>query len=193
MALPRALRPLGIGWWASLLGMLALTAGVLHLEGRRWWCACGQPWIWVSDAWGSHNSQHPLDPYSFTHVLHGVILCGLLALVLPRVALAWRLWLTLAAEALWEVVENSAFIIDRYRAATAAVGYEGDALVNSLGDILSGGLGFLIAWRLGLRWSVLFFIILEVILCFWIKDNLTLNIIMLLYPNQAIRDWQTGH
>jgi hypothetical protein len=98
----------------------------------------------MSDPQGPHNSQHFFDPYSFTHVLHGVLLCGLLAWVVPRLAPAWRLWLAVCAEVLWEVFENSAFVIQRYRAATLAQGYEGDTVANSLGDILSCALGFMV-------------------------------------------------
>jgi Protein of unknown function (DUF2585) len=190
---PRSFAFPSLWWWLATLGLLALTACELHFQGRRWWCACGHPWLWVSDAWGPHNSQHLFDPYSFTHVLHGVILCGLLALVWPRLAPVWGLWLTLVVEAIWEVIENSAFVIDRYRAATAALGYEGDSIANSLGDILSGGLGFLLARRLGLRWSIVFIVVTEVVLLFWIRDNLTLNIVMLIHPSQAVKTWQLGH
>jgi hypothetical protein len=187
-----SLRP-SLAWGLATLAMFAFTACELRYQGRRWWCACGQPWLWVSDAWGPHNSQHLLDPYSFTHVLHGMILCGLLALSLPRVAPVWRLWITLAAEALWEIVENSAFVIERYRAATAAVGYQGDSIANSLGDILSGGVGFVLAWYLGWRWSVVVFVVIEVVLLFWIRDNLTLDIVMLIHPSEGIKAWQRGH
>jgi hypothetical protein len=181
-----------IWWWLATAGVLAATACLLRLEGRRWWCACGQPNLWVSDTWGPHNSQHLFDPYSFTHVEHGIILCGLLALAWPRLAAAWGLWFTLLAEAIWEVIENSAFVIDRYRAATAALGYEGDSIANSLGDIISGGLGFLVASRLGLKWSILLVVLTEVVLLFWIRDNLTLNILMLVHPSQTIKAWQMG-
>ena len=177
-------------WWLATLAVLGLTAYQLHRQGRRWWCVCSRPWLWVSDVWGPHNSQHLFDPYSFTHVLHGMIFCGLLALALPRLAPAWRLWLALVAESVWEIVENTAFVIERYRAATAALGYEGDSIANSLGDIVSGALGFLLAWRLGLRWSVVLFIAIEIILLLWIRDNLTLNIVMLIHPSEAVKAWQ---
>src|SRR5207248_298465 len=136
-------------------------------QGRLWWCACGQPNLWSGDAWGPHNSQHLLDPYSLTHVLHGVVFCGLFAWCCPRLRPAWQLWLTVVVESLWEVVENSAAVIERYRAATAALGYQGDTVANSLGDITSCALGFVLARRLGFRRSVVVFFVTEAILLLW--------------------------
>jgi hypothetical protein len=135
-----------------------------------------------------------LDPYSFTHLLHGFVLCGLLVLIVPRLSLVWQLWLALSIEALWEVVENSEFVIRRYREETAALGYYGDTIVNSLGDILVCGLGFVLARRLGLRRTMALFVVTEVVLAIWIRDNLTLNILMLIYPVEAVKEWQAaGH
>jgi hypothetical protein len=125
-------------------------------------------------------------------VLHGFVFCGLLAWGLPRLAPVWRLSLAVTVEALWEVLENSDFVIRRYREATAALGYEGDTVVNSLGDIFACGLGFVIARRLGFRRSLALFVLTEVVLLVWIKDSLTLNVLMLIYPIDAIKAWQTG-
>jgi hypothetical protein len=172
--------------------VMTLTALQLHLQGRHWWCACGQPLLWSGDVWSLHNSQHLFDPYSFTHVLHGVVYCGLLAWACPRVPAAWQLWLALVLASLWEIVENSAFVIQRYRAATAAIGYQGDSVANSLGDIVSCGVGFVIARRLGFRWSLVLFVIIEGVLLVWIRDNLLLNIMMLIYPHPGIKAWQMG-
>src|SRR5205807_1757584 len=102
----------------------------------------------------------------------------------PRLAPLWRLWLALVIEALWEIVENSSFVIQRYRAATAFLDYQGDTIANSLGDILSCGIGFALAWRLGFRGSVVLFLVTEGILLLWIRDDLALNIVMLIYPVQ---------
>ena len=120
--------------------------------------------MWTNEYWGSNTSQHLLDPASFTHVLHGFVLCGLLAWVVPRVSPAWRLWLAVSAEVLWEVVENSEFVIRRYREGAAAFGYYGDTIVNSAGDILACGLGFALARRLGFRRSFAGFVIVEAVL-----------------------------
>jgi hypothetical protein len=106
---------------------------------------------------------------------------------------AWQLWLALVVEALWEVVENSAWIIDRYRQTTLALGYNGDTVLNSLSDILLCGLGFVLARRLGFYRTLAIFVTTELVLLFWIRDGLLLNILMLIYPIDAIKTWQMGH
>jgi hypothetical protein len=105
-----------------------------------------------------------LDPYSSTHVLHGFVFCGLVALILPRLTEVWQLWVVVSIEAVWEVLENSEFVIRRYREETAALSYQGDTIVNSLADILLCGLGFVVARRLGLRRTVVLFVVTEVTL-----------------------------
>jgi hypothetical protein len=173
--------------------LLAAMVFQLHAQGRVWWCACGQLYPWAGDIWSSHNSQHWFDPYSFTHILHGVLFCGLLAWLLPRAPLGWRLTLAVALEASWEVLENSPLIIHRYREATIGLGYEGDSIANSMADILCCALGFALARRLGLRWSAVLFVVTELLLLFWVRDNLTLNVLMLTFPIQAVKAWQMGH
>ena len=108
-----------VGPALAILATVVAAAVLLRSQGRLWWCACGRPNLWSGDAWGPHNSQHLFDPYSFTHVLHGLVFCGLFACSCPRLRPAWQLWLTVALESLWEVAENSAAVIERYRAATA--------------------------------------------------------------------------
>jgi hypothetical protein len=179
--------------WLAVVFVLAAAAFLLRQQGRLWSCACGRLLFWTSDAWSADTSQHLFDPYSFTHVLHGVVFCGLLALLAPRVSWAWRLWLAVAAESVWEVVENTRYVIDRYREATAALGYTGDTIVNSLGDVAACGLGFALADRLGLKRSAVFFLLVEAALLLTIRDSLLLNVIMLIYPLDSIRSWQTGH
>lgn len=176
---------------AALVG-LACTAMVLRGEGRIWWCAAGDLRPWTGDAWGPHNSQHLMDPYSLTHVLHGLVFWGALSLAAPKIPIWWRAVMALGIEAVWEVVENAPLVIDRYRAATAAIGYNGDTVVNSLGDVAACGLGLVVAQKLGWRWSIALYVATELVLLAWIRDNLTLNVIMLLYPIDAIRQWQMG-
>lgn len=178
--------------WLAAAAVLAFAAVVLRLEGRLWFCACGRLLPWVGSAWSADTSQHLFDPYSFTHVLHGFAFCGLLALALPRVGLCWRLVLAVAAEAAWEVIENTEYIVNRYREATAALGYAGDTVVNSLGDIAACAAGFLVARRLGAPRTLLLFAATEVLLLFWIRDSLLLNILLLLYPSETLRAWQAG-
>lgn len=179
--------------WSILAtaAVVVATIAQLRAQGRRWWCACGQWSVLSGDAWGSHNSQHVFDPYSLTHLLHGVLFCGIAALALPRLALRWRLVLGVGVECAWEIFENSAFVIARYRAATAARGYEGDSIANSVGDILSCVLGFWLASRLGPWKSLALFLAVELLLLAWIRDSLLLNTVMLLYPLDAVRAWQT--
>jgi hypothetical protein len=172
----------------------AAAALALRAQGRLWLCDCGRFAVWTGEAWGAETSQQLFDPYSLTHVLHGFAFAGLLALAAPRLAAAWRLTLAVALEAAWEIVENTSYVIDRYREATAALGYTGDTVVNSLGDIFACGLGFEIARRLGLRLSLAAFALVEIALVLWIRDSLLLNVLMLVYPSDAVRAWQSaGH
>ncbi len=178
--------------WLAIVLILIATVFALRGEGRRWWCACEQSNLWIGNPQSSHGSQHLFDPYSFTHILHGVLMCGILAWIVPRLNRVWSLAATVFFEALWEVLENSEIIIQRYRTGTVALGYEGDSIANSLGDILSCAFGFLVARRIGLRWSIALVVASELILLWWIRDNLTLNIVMLIWPIDAVKKWQTG-
>lgn len=178
--------------WLAILAIVAATIGVLRGEGRRWWCACGNSNLWSRDAQNAHSSQHLFDPYSFTHVLHGMLLCAILAWAWPRLTESFTLCAAVFLEALWEILENSPFVIDRYRTATIALGYEGDSIVNSLGDILSCAVGYMLARHLGFRWSVVYLVATEVVLLWWIRDNLFLNILMLITPIDAIKTWQAA-
>jgi len=179
--------------WLSIPAATAIAVLQLRRQGRLWLCECGRVLVWAGDAWSADNSQHLFDPYSFTHVLHGFIFCGVLAWAWPRVSWQWRLALAVAIEALWEVVENSAFVINRYREATLALGYQGDTIINSVGDILACALGFILARRLGLRRTLIAFALTEIVLLIWIRDSLLLNVLMLLYPIDAIKAWQMSH
>lgn len=179
--------------WLAIVATLGAAAFQLHYQGRLWLCSCGQFFLWVGEAWSSDTSQHLFDPYSFTHVLHGFIFCWLIGWFAPRLSWAWQLWLAVAAEAVWEVVENSELVIQRYREGTAALGYFGDTIVNSLGDILMCGFGFVLARYLGFGRSLVLFVAVEVMLLFWIRDSLLLNVVMLIYPVEWIKQWQAGY
>lgn len=180
--------------WAAIFAVFAGAAILLRLEGRLWICACGRLQLWSGNICSSDNSQHFLDPYSFTHVLHGFLFFWLIALMmksfLKGLRPAWQVVLALSVEALWEAFENTNFIIDRYREETAALGYTGDTVVNSFGDILCCLLGFMVARRLGWRRSLIVFAVVELILIWWIKDSLLLEIVMLIFSVDAIRAWQ---
>jgi Protein of unknown function (DUF2585) len=180
--------------WIAMVAVLAGGVYQLRQQGRLWICSCDYVLLWTNEYWGSNTSQQLLDPASFTHLLHGFVFCGLLALVVPRVPVVWRLWMAISIEVLWEVLENSEFVIRRYREGTAAFGYHGDTIVNSAGDVLSCGLGFLLARRLGFRRALAVFVAIEAALALWIRDGLLLNVVMLIYPVDAISAWQAaGH
>ena len=163
----------------------------LRLEGRVWWCECGGWNPWASDVWSRHSSQHLVDPYSFTHFLHGFVFSGFLRWLFPRMTRPWRFFGAVVLEAAWEILENSPTIIERYRTATMALDYEGDSILNSIGDVLACALGAAAAQRWGVRISLYVFVALEGLLLFWIRDNLTLNVLMLLFPIDAVKQWQT--
>lgn len=174
---------------AALVGMIA----VLYSQGRVWWCVLGDYSLYVHEAWGSsHTSQHLFDPYSFTHVLHGVLFFWIAGWLFKGLSGAWRLSIAVIAEAAWEVLENTNFIIDKYRANTASLDYFGDSIANSAGDLLACVAGFWIAQKLGWLRSLVFFILIELVLLIWIRDGLIMNIIQLIYPSDALKNWQLG-
>lgn len=175
-----------------MLAVVALSVLLLRAEGRRWWCQCDQVRPWISDVWTSHCSQHLLDPYSLTHVSHGLIFCWVLGWLRPRWPTSWQLCVAVGLAAGWEVLENSPLIIERYRAATMSLDYLGDSVVNSLGDIASCVVGFLIAKRLGFVRSLALFVVMELLLLAFIRDNLSLGVLMLLFPIDAIKAWQVA-
>src|SRR3569832_1611504 len=176
----------------AVLVLLALIL-VLHAEGRMFLCACGHFAVWVSDWCSSNTSQQLLDPYSFTHVLHGFLFFWLITLLFKRMPRGWQFMLALLLESAWEVFENTSYVINKYRNETAALGYQGDTIVNSLGDLACALLGFLLARRLGVRWSLIVFVLIEVVLTLWIHDCLLLQILMLVRPIEAIKSWQMCH
>ncbi len=178
-------------WVAIVLLMIAAVIS-LYLQGRAWWCPAGDyiPWSW--EIWTQHNSQHIIDPYSFTHVLHGIIEFWLIGLIFWKMPMLWALALALFIETTWEVVENTNYIINRYREATISLDYFGDSIINSLADIVCCGLGFAIAYKLRFLWSLAIFVVTEAVLLLLIRDSLVINIIMLIYPVESIRQWQTA-
>ena len=178
---------------APALGVVAvflLMGLLLWAEGRMLICACGEFKFWIGDTCSSNNSQQFFDPYSFTHILHGFLLFWLIALLFRRLAPSWQFVLAIALEAAWEVFENTRFVIDHYREETAALGYQGDTIVNSFGDLACALAGFLVARKLGLRWSLVVFFLIELVLLIWIKDSLLLQLLMLIRSVDSIKLWQ---
>jgi len=178
--------------WVLIVAVLTTAAVTEYLQGRVVWCRAGDvvPWSW--DIWSTHNSQHLIDPYSFTHILHGVVEFWVLSLLFRRVPVIWRLVIAVAIEGSWEIIENTSYVINRYREATISLDYFGDSIINSLSDITCCGLGFLIGYKLRFWWSLALFVFTEAALIFTIHDSLLINVIMLIYPLDAIRQWQMG-
>ena len=174
---------------ASLV-ILAVAAAVLLAMGRNPICTCGTLALWVGERDSPRTSQMLADWYSLSHVVHGLLFYAGLWLLAGRWPVQHRFLAALVVETAWELTENTPFVIDRYRATTAALGYTGDSVVNSLSDIMMMCLGFLLARKLPLWASLAVVLVLEIVPLFVIRDNLTLNVWTLLAPNAAIQAWQ---
>jgi Protein of unknown function (DUF2585) len=172
--------------------VVALSATLLLAMGRPPAYQHGPLRLWSADVQSDQNSQQLADPYTLTHVTHGVLLFGLTGLVWRSLPTRTRVVVALGLECAWEVFENTDAVIQRYRAATVSLGYYGDSVLNSVGDVLAAALGCALAAWLPVRLLVAGIVLLEAILAVWIRDNLTLNVLMLLHPIEAIRHWQLG-
>jgi hypothetical protein len=170
--------------------IVGLTALILHFEGRSLICSCGRILLWAGDIRSADTSQHLSDPYSFTHILHGFLFGWILVPLLPKANVKTQLLCAVTIESIWEIIENSSFVINRYRTETISLGYQGDTIINSLSDITCCGIGFIISRYLGVKKSIILFLLTELFLIFWIKDSLIINIIMLIYPSKTIKEWQ---
>jgi Protein of unknown function (DUF2585) len=172
--------------------IFSLAAVALRLEGHRFWCRCGRLTLWSGQIQSAHNSQHLVDPYTFTHMEHGLLLYALLRPFARWLGPGNRLVVAVAIEGMWEIAENLPAVIERYRQATIALGYAGDSVVNSIGDTARCTLGLFLAQRLPAQWSVTLFVMVELVLLAIYRDNLTLNVLMLVFPLESVKIWQMG-
>jgi hypothetical protein len=174
--------------------ILAIVAAIELYTGRSVFGPDGKFGWWDGDVWSSENSQRVADAYTFSHIIHGMVFYAFLWLVARKLPVRYRFLIALLMEAGWELLENSPIIINRYRAVTISLGYVGDSVLNSVSDVVFAGLGFIMAWCSRVWVTILIIIIFEVGCLFWVRDNLTLNVIMLLTPSETIKDWQSeGH
>ena len=179
-------------YWLVGLGIIAIFAITLWVMGQVPICKCGYIKLWHGIVASSENSQHISDWYSFSHIIHGFAFYLLFWKFGRRWPIGLRLMAALLLETSWEIFENTDFTINRYREVTISREYYGDSVVNAIWDVLFMVFGFLLAWRLPVKATVALLIFMEVFVGYFIRDNLTLNIIMLIYPFESILRWQTG-
>jgi Protein of unknown function (DUF2585) len=174
------------------LGLVVLQGVVLFLYGQPLICRCGYVKLWEGDVLSPGNSQHLTDWYTFSYIIHGFLFYLLLRLLFPRMSVASRFALAVGIEISWELIENTPWVIGHYREQALAQGYTGDSIINSISDTFSMMFGFLLARKLPIWSVVLLALVIELGTAYFIRDNLTLNIINLIHVFPAISTWQAG-
>jgi hypothetical protein len=178
--------------WLVTVAIVAITGLTLYMMGHPVICKCGYVKLWHGVPLSSENSQHISDWYTFSHIIHGFGFYGLMWLIGRRWPVGLRLVAATLLEASWEIFENTDFVINRYRAVTISLDYYGDSVLNSVCDVAAMVVGFFLAARLPVWATVVLVLLMEAFVGYWIRDNLLLNIIMLIYPLDAIKAWQAA-
>lgn len=173
-----------------VLALFVVTVSILRAMGRVWYCSCGYIKLWEGNTWSADNSQHISDWYTFSHLIHGFIFYFLLQKFFPKWSVGSKLVAAIFVETVWEVLENSPVIINRYRATTISLEYFGDSILNSSFDIIASIVGFFLARKLPVWVSIVLILVMELGVGYMIKDNLFLNVVMLIYPFSTIKAWQ---
>jgi hypothetical protein len=178
--------------FAIIAALIVLAGGLELAMGRPLKYRNGPVRFWSGNVRSDQNSQQIADPYTFTHFTHGALFYGLTWLTMRPATVATRMIAAIGLESAWEVYENTETVVERYRKSTISLGYYGDSVINSAADILACLVGFLLASRLPKTATIAWVVAFEVMLAFWIRDNLTLNILMLVYPIRAVKTWQSA-
>jgi len=181
-----------LAWFVACLVILLVQVVVEHFMGRVTICTCGYVKLFEPAVNSSGNSQHIADWYTPSHIIHGFLFFGLTHLILRARPLSLRLFVAMLIESGWEILENSPIIIDRYRAATISLAYVGDSILNSAMDTVFMVVGFVFAWRAPVWLTVAIAIVFELFTGWLIRDNLTLNVLMLVWPVEAVKTWQAA-
>ncbi len=189
---PSSRSPWARRWLLAAMTLFVLQLVVLYAMGRIPICECGYMKLWEGGVNSSGNSQHLSDWYTPSHIIHGFLFYGLAWLLFRGAPLSARLSFAILVEAAWEVLENTPMVIDRYRTTTMALGYSGDSILNSAMDTVFMALGFLVAARLPIWLTIAIALFFELLTGWVIRDNLTLNVLMLLWPVDAVREWQAA-
>ena len=186
--------PLRISKFSAFIALLLSLAfiAILFFMDRPPIRACGDVKLWHGIVQSSENSQHLSDWYTPSHIIHGFIFFGLGRLLLRKWPLGLALCAAILVEGAWEILENSPVIIDRYREVTISYGYAGDSIVNSVFDLVWMIFGFFLASRLPWKVTLALALLFEAFTAYMIRDNLALNVLMLVAPVESVKEWQAA-